>query len=96
MRKSLVANRVILYTFVVLASALVAATWAGPFQSQPTAAPAPKWQFASLKVPADTPENELGRQVLKMGQDGWELVSVENFAEDGTTTMTAFYFKRPL
>ena len=80
---------------LLLAAVATATLWAGPSQSD-SRAPATQWQFAQMKVASDTPDNELGRQILKMGRDGWELVSVENFIKDGTTTHTAFFFKRPL
>lgn len=55
-----------------------------------------QWQYCLLTVKADQPQSELGRQILKAGREGWELVSVENFSVNGTTTKTAFYFKRRL
>ncbi len=64
--------------------------------TESTATKATQWQFASIKVPVDTPTSELGKQVLKMGRDGWEMITVTNLTKDGTTTHSAFYFKRPL
>jgi hypothetical protein len=55
-----------------------------------------QWEFCLLKVRANQPTSETGRQILKAGREGWELVSVENFSVDGTTTETAHYFKRRL
>ena len=81
---------------VLLAAAATATLWAAPTRSDSKAPTTIQWKFASLKVASDTPDNELGRQILKMGRDGWELVSVENFIKDGTTTHTAYYFKHPL
>lgn len=37
---------------------------------------------------------ELSRQIVNLGSDGWELVSVENFEKNGTTISTAYFFKR--
>ena len=55
------------------------------------------WQHLSLEhAIGDTPKSELGRSINKLGREGWELVSVENVTESGTTTKTVFYFKRPL
>ena len=91
-----IAKLLVPYTLLVLLTIAAGATlWAAPAEPAPTAT-ATAWQFASLKVPVDTPNQKLGSQILKMGRDGWELVSVENFDKDGTTTETAYYFKRPL
>ena len=37
----------------------------------------------------------LSAQIVKMGNEGWELVDVSGVLEDGSTTKTIFYFKRP-
>ena len=55
-----------------------------------------QWEFCSLKVSVNQSTGEVGRQILKAGREGWELVSVENFTADGTTTHTAYFFKRRL
>ena len=36
---------------------------------------------------------ELSRQIVTLGEDGWELVSVENYRE-GTNSKMAYFFKR--
>ena len=41
-----------------------------------------------------TKEEELGRQIKRLGRDGWELVDVEVLPY-GEGTKTVFYFKRP-
>lgn len=81
---------------VLLAVVATGSLWGTPQQDDAATPSAPQWQFATIKVPVDTPNSELGRKVLQLGRDGWDLVSVENFARGGTTTHTAFYFKRPL
>ena len=57
-----------------------------------------KWQYLALthELVRDVSSDGLGTRITKLGQDGWELVSVENFSESGTTTKTVFYFKRRL
>jgi len=55
------------------------------------------WQHLALTHPlGDAPKSELARSINKLGREGWELVSVANIAESGTTTKTVFYFKKPL
>ncbi len=62
-----------------------------------TKASAKMWQHLALtNTIGDTPKSELGRSINKLGREGWELVSVGNINESGTTTKTVFYFKKPL
>jgi hypothetical protein len=39
---------------------------------------------------------DVAREIVRLGKEGWELVSVANFTESGTTTRTTYYFKRRL
>ena len=55
------------------------------------------WQHLSLTpMIGETPRAELARNINKLGREGWEMVSVGNIIESGTTTKTIFYFKKPL
>ena len=55
------------------------------------------WQHLALtNVIGETPQNELARNINRFGREGWELVSVGNISESGTTAKTIFYFKKPL
>lgn len=55
------------------------------------------WQHLALThALGETPKSELASSINKLGREGWELVSVANIAESGTTTKTVFYFKKPL
>ncbi|MHC4116837.1 MAG: hypothetical protein ACYSWO_04950 [Planctomycetota bacterium] len=60
--------------------------------------PAAKWQYLALthNVGPGSANDDLGRNITKLGQEAWELVSVENFTESGTTTKTVYYFKKQL
>jgi hypothetical protein len=56
------------------------------------------WQHLALAHPSEKEWNdrELAQQINKLGREGWGLVSVLNFAKDGTTRNTIYYFKKPL
>lgn len=57
----------------------------------------PAWEHLALTSDGDgdVSDPELAARIVRLGADGWELVTVLNFAKDGTTTKTVYYFKRP-
>jgi hypothetical protein len=61
-------------------------------------ASAEKWQYLAFKskIEPDSPTPEVGKTITKLGRDGWELVSIENHCEAGTTMKTVYYFKKRL
>ncbi len=56
------------------------------------------WQALALvqSLSGGLSNAELAAKINQLGRDGWELVSVENFVESGTTSKTGYYFKRRL
>lgn len=38
---------------------------------------------------------ELPQRIIRLGNDGWELVNVSTVVKEGSTEKTIFYFKRP-
>jgi hypothetical protein len=93
-----VKTRILLYGVMILLCTVIAMQVLADDHSKDKMKPsATGWQHLALtNVIGETPKNELARNINKLGREGWELVSVENFAESGTTTKTIFYFKRPL
>ena len=95
-----VKGKVVLFCLAgIVAAVVMSQVLAGTERSLPTA----KWQHLALTEKVSItqvtgqqgPEQELSRQIVKLGEDGWELVSVANFSRDGTTRKTVYYFKRP-
>jgi hypothetical protein len=91
-------SRMLLYGVAALLCALIAvqvlAQDSATGQARPSVA---QWQHLALThVIGETPQNELARSINKLGREGWELVSVADVTESGTTTKTVFYFKKPL
>lgn len=81
----------------VLGLALQAANTENESTSTQEDAPS-QWQHLALPHPADGGFNSegLAARINQFGRDGWELVSVANFEQDGTTRQTVYYFKKPL
>jgi hypothetical protein len=97
MNASTITKTVLAGLLIIAVASIVGATLhAAPATQESPAAQRQQWEFASLKVAVDRPVREVGASILKMGREGWEMVSVENFVVDGTTTETAYYFKRAI
>jgi len=67
-------------------------------QNRDTIKPAiTQWQHLTFTYKInETPKADLARNINKLGREGWEMVSVGNITESGTTVQTIFYFKKPL
>ena len=78
---------------LALAVALLAQVIAIP---RADAQPAPAaWAHAALPHDGADLGADLGRQINRMGDDGWQLVDVAVIVENGTTTKTVYYFRKP-
>ena len=87
-------TRILLLCGVICICVIIAAkVWAADGGNKTSAE---KWQYLALKAKyePDSPTAEVGRNITKLGREGWELVSVENHTTSGTTTRTVYYFKR--
>ena len=56
---------------------------------------ATKWEHLALEHHLKRYDDP-SKHIIKLGQEGWQLVTVENFSESGTTTKTVYYFRRRL
>ena len=97
-RPEKVTIRILLFSVMILFCTIIAMRVLAEDQRKDGIKPSTTgWQHLSLThTIGDTPKSELGKSINKLGQEGWELVSVENITKSGTTTKTVFYFKRPL
>ena len=90
-------TRMLVLCFVMCVCVVIVATaLAAEAEKDEPKAPIPKWQHLALTHQLDggAPKGALGRQITKLGKEGWELVSVANVSKAGTTTKTVFYLKR--
>ena len=90
-------KRVVIPGVIAAFCALVAAgMWAadreGPGEGKPV-----MWEHLALQHDASRgfPDADLSGRIVSLGKQGWELVTVTNFSEGGTTTKTIYYFKKP-
>ncbi len=85
--------------YFVVICAVVAATHSLSAPAMQTGNPdAPrKWEHLSMTHAGITVDKEprLSKQIIELGEQGWELVTVSNVIQEGNTLNTVFYFKRP-
>ena len=91
-------TRTLLYGAMILLCSVIAMQVLAQDRSGEQVKPsAARWQHLALtNVIEKTPQNELASKINNLGREGWELVSVGNITESGTTTKNVFYFKKPL
>jgi hypothetical protein len=96
--KNKIKTRIVLLGVVILLFIVITMqVFAEGQRKDETKSSAKMWQHLALtNTIGDTPKSELGRNINKLGREGWELISVGNITESGTTTKTIFYFKKPL
>jgi len=83
---------------IILVVTIAAASWIGAIDGgTPAAREASSWEHLALTHTGSEPAggSETSGKIVALGSDGWELVSVETYVRDGTTTKTVFFFKRP-
>lgn len=88
--------------FLLLAACAFVAVASLVFSGQNTGlaaseAVAQGWEHLAMPVAADDALGgpETSRKINQLGNDGWELVDVETFTKDGSTTKLVYFFKRP-
>lgn len=91
-------SRILLLSIMIILCAIIAVQVLAQGANRDERKPLTKgWQHLALTNVIDqTPKSELARNINELGREGWELVSVSNIIESGTTTKTIFYFKKPL
>ncbi len=84
----------LLFAILILLCTVIAAQLLAQEHEKPSAK---GWEHCAItNTIGETPASELARGINDLGRKGWELVSVANIADSGTTAKTVFYFKRPL
>ena len=81
-------------SLVVCMAALTLHVWAGSNAAEDKA---PRWEHLALThdsadVGGDV---KLSQQIVRLGNEGWELVTVSPVSKEGSTVKTIFFFKRP-
>ena len=86
-------SRIALGLTITLALIAVSALAA---QTEPVAVAA-QWEHLALTQDSAQvgSDRDIARQIVKLGEQGWELVTVSPILDAGTTVKTVYYFKRP-
>lgn len=80
----------------VFCAVVAAGMWAADHEG-PEGGETVTWQHLAFEHDASRgfADADLSKRIVSLGKQGWELVTVANFAEGGTTAKTVFYFKKP-
>ena len=82
----------IILCLLVVGSSLAPGTHAASSMAKDTG-----WEHLAFSCDATggVSNPDTSRQIVQLGRDGWQLVSVEGVLKDGTTVQRVYYFKRP-
>jgi len=80
---------------LIVAGFLVAGFLVAGATAQPPVQRTARWEHLALTQEDAGLGGGLSRQIIRLGNEGWELVDVTPIAKDGTTVKTRYYFKRP-
>ena len=56
---------------------------------------ATRWEHLAMTHDGADLGGDLSEQIVRLGNEGWQLVGVTPIAKAGTTEKTVYYFKRP-
>lgn len=54
-----------------------------------------RWEHLAMPVDDLKLDADLSKTIIRLGNEGWELVTVMPIAVEGTTKKSIYYFKRP-
>ena len=69
--------------------------FAGPGSAQQDQPSVEQWEHLALTHDDAGLSKDLSQQIVRLGDQGWELVCVTPVTKDGSTVTTRYYFKRP-
>ncbi len=78
--------------FLIVAVGIFSMTASGQDETELNVA---QWEHLALTHNGADLGGDLGTQIIRLGNQGWEMVCVTPVAKEGTTTKTIYYFKRP-
>ena len=56
---------------------------------------ATRWEHLAMTHDGADLSGDLSGQIVRLGNEGWQMVCVSPIAKEGTTVKTIYYFKRP-
>ena len=87
-------NSLLLLCCVLLVPVTYALTASATQQGNPQDS-VTRWEHLAMFHDRADLGGDLSGQIVRLGNEGWQLVCVSPIAKEGTTEKTIYYFKRP-